>query len=85
MSVSSASINIWIERMNMWQFDANCNDSDHNLFFSESKAKIVLAQKICEPCPVKGECLKFALDEKIEHGIFGGLTPQQRKAKHVSV
>lgn len=63
----------------MWQFDANCNDSDHNLFFSESKSKIVLAQNICKPCPVKGECLKFALDEKIEHGIFGGLTPTQRK------
>jgi len=49
------------------------------LFFSQARGKMDMAIKICKPCPVKGECLKFAMDENIEHGIYGGLTPTQRK------
>jgi hypothetical protein len=63
----------------MWQSSANCNEEDHGLFFSQARGKMDMAIKICKPCPVKGECLKFAMDENIEHGIYGGLTPTQRK------
>lgn len=62
-----------------WQSYANCNAEHHDLFFSQSKTKMNMAVQICNPCPVKGECLKFAIDQNIEYGIYGGLTPTQRK------
>ena len=38
------------------------------------------ARRICSGCPVKRECLKFAMDHNmVQHGIFGGLSPNERK------
>lgn len=34
---------------------------------------------ICKQCPVKADCLDDAIDGKLEHGIYGGLTPRQRR------
>lgn len=59
--------------------DIACKDVDTNLFFSELKSKIEKAKTICNSCPVKSECLEFALNDSIEFGIFGGATPQERK------
>jgi WhiB family transcriptional regulator, redox-sensing transcriptional regulator len=59
--------------------DIACKDVDTNLFFSELKSKIEKAKTICNSCPVKSECLEFALNDGIEFGIFGGATPQERK------
>lgn len=50
------------------------------LFFSESPKRIALAKAMCAECPITNKCLQFALDEEIEFGIFGGTTPQERKA-----
>jgi WhiB family redox-sensing transcriptional regulator len=50
------------------------------LFFSESPKKIAIAKSMCAECPISAKCLQFALNEEIEFGIFGGSTPQERKA-----
>jgi WhiB family redox-sensing transcriptional regulator len=50
------------------------------LFFSESPKRIAMAKALCADCPITAKCLQFALDEEIEFGIFGGSTPQERKA-----
>ena len=60
--------------------DIACKDVDTNLFFSELKSKIEKAKTICNSCPVKSECLEFALNDGIEFGIFGGVTANERKA-----
>ena len=31
------------------------------------------AQQICASCPYKSQCLQFALDNEIRHGIWGGV------------
>ena len=49
------------------------------LFFSESPKRIAVAKAMCNECPLTSNCLQFALEEKIEFGIFGGTTPQERK------
>ena len=36
------------------------------------------AKKICADCPVRDECLEYALANKEEGGIWGGLTHNQR-------
>ena len=37
------------------------------------------AQKTCIGCEVRQTCLIFAMDEGISYGVWGGLTPEQRR------
>jgi WhiB family redox-sensing transcriptional regulator len=38
-----------------------------------------MVKKICSECPVKNLCLEYALEQQEEFGIFGGLTPGERR------
>jgi hypothetical protein len=38
------------------------------------------AKAICFRCLVLNECQTYALANRIEHCIWGGMTPQERKA-----
>jgi WhiB family redox-sensing transcriptional regulator len=37
------------------------------------------AKEICEQCPLRTECLEFAIKADITDGIWGGLLPEERK------
>lgn len=37
------------------------------------------AKAICQRCTVRLECLQEALDNKIDHGIWGGLSVKERR------
>lgn len=50
------------------------------LFFSESATKQAIAKSLCNTCDFKQECLEQAIKGNCEFGIFGGLTPAERKA-----
>jgi hypothetical protein len=58
--------------------DGACVGVDTEVFFSDSPNDIRLAKAICEGCPVKNMCLEWA-NAYAEFGIFGGLTPEERK------
>lgn len=45
----------------------------------ESGKNNLRALNLCNQCPVRQDCLQHALRFKLEHGIFGGLYPDQRK------
>ena len=64
----------------MWQLQANCDETNTELFFSELKSKVEKAKTLCGSCAVADKCLQFAIDTKIEFGIFGGVTADERKA-----
>lgn len=73
--------------MREWMSDAACRDSeDPELWFpigttGSSRPQIEDAKKVCnDDCPVKGECLAYALDLGISDGIWGGATEDERKA-----
>jgi WhiB family redox-sensing transcriptional regulator len=59
---------------------ASCVETDPELFFPEldSLWKIAQAKKICEECPVKTQCLEYALSNKMKDGIWGGTSPTER-------
>lgn len=39
-----------------------------------------VAKRICRGCPVRNECLADALDNRIEFGVWGGMTERERRA-----
>jgi len=51
-------------------------EADPEWWFETSLA--LLAVEICSSCPLMNECAKFALEERIPHGVWGGLTETQR-------
>ncbi len=38
------------------------------------------ARRFCFVCPVRTECLAHALDQRIEFGVWGGMTERERRA-----
>ena len=64
-----------------WQDDALCAQVDPELFFPEQGGKSKAAKKVCAQCPVRDQCLDYALTEGIvEFGVFGGTTAAEREA-----
>jgi WhiB family redox-sensing transcriptional regulator len=39
---------------------------------------VTLALKICATCPVCRECLDYALEHHIDHGVWGGSSERER-------
>jgi hypothetical protein len=64
-----------------WRQLAACGKTDPNVFFPPyyNAKHVKSALRICEQCPVRLECLKDALAEYQEFGIFGGTTPNERR------
>lgn len=60
-----------------WMADAACRGKDTAEFFPESWTPPHI-REICEACPVREECLDYALRYH-EHGIWGGTTAKDRR------
>lgn len=61
-----------------WRSEALCSKSDPELFFSPGALEHKMAKRVCRLCPVQRECLVYAMDAPIDHGIWGGLTERER-------
>ena len=61
-----------------WFDDAACRDADTAVFFPTSDAHAAEAQAICAACPVREECLEYALETRPADGVWGGLTSIER-------
>ncbi|WP_170837347.1 WhiB family transcriptional regulator [Actinopolyspora xinjiangensis] len=67
-----------------WQHRASCRDEDPELFFPVSEVgpgaqQVQQAKTICAKCPVSSECLAYAQRNGLDFGIFGGMTPEERR------
>lgn len=74
-------------RATAWQDSARCREEDPELFFPNGDSgpnllTIEKAKNICRACPLLEACGRWADAERVEYGIFGGLTEQERKAAH---
>jgi DNA-directed RNA polymerase specialized sigma24 family protein len=66
-----------------WQSDGVCREIGIEAFFSDTAKKHIngslkSTKRICQDCPVRDVCLKFALDNNINEGIWGGASPPDR-------
>jgi WhiB family redox-sensing transcriptional regulator len=64
-----------------WQDGAACKSQPSSLFFADGdgvQGCYDAALAVCGACGVRQECGAFALANKIEYGVWGGMTPRQR-------
>ena len=64
----------------IWMNQGNCRNYPPATFFPSDGVGVDRARKICNGCPVKMECLADALDNRIEFGVWGGMTERERRA-----
>lgn len=62
-----------------WIADAACRGSDTSVFFPARGEEVLDAVAVCRGCPVRAECLEYALNERITFGIWGGTSERERR------
>ena len=62
-----------------WQTDALCAQTDPEAFFPEKGGSTRDAKRVCEACPVSGQCLDYAMSNDEKFGIWGGLSERERR------
>jgi WhiB family redox-sensing transcriptional regulator len=70
-----------------WMKDRACTEDniDPEAFFAnnatvESMELAAFAKGLCFDCPVRDACLTYALENKVEFGIWGGLDEFERRS-----
>jgi WhiB family redox-sensing transcriptional regulator len=70
----------------MWRDHAKCKEMGNDTFFNHGdkrgrKAHEAIKETVrfCQDCTVIKECLRFALENDIAYGVWGGTTPEERK------
>jgi WhiB family transcriptional regulator, redox-sensing transcriptional regulator len=62
-----------------WVSEALCLTVDPDELFAQG-AEQLKATAICRRCPVVYQCGAEALDNKVEFGVWGGMTERERRA-----
>ena len=67
-----------------WRHDAACRQFPTELFFPighgpRAQAQASQAKTICNECPVRVECLDYALTTNAQFGVFGGMSEDERR------
>jgi WhiB family redox-sensing transcriptional regulator len=62
-----------------WMAQGKCREMDPAFFFPSDGLGVQEAQRICAQCTVTEECLQYALDNRIDHGVWGGRSERERR------
>jgi WhiB family transcriptional regulator, redox-sensing transcriptional regulator len=62
-----------------WAAQGACRSGDPDTLFVQG-AEQNRAKAVCMGCPVRTECLADALDNRVEFGVWGGMTERERRA-----
>jgi hypothetical protein len=66
--------------MTKWSKDAACKNKDTTEFYDPEESVLKKsAIKYCSNCPVQQNCLYTAILTSESYGLWGGLTPRQRR------
>ena len=68
-----------------WRESAACRHADPELFFPVGSRGFAAVQprqakSLCAGCPVRRECLRYALDSQQYFGIWGGYDEDERRS-----
>jgi WhiB family redox-sensing transcriptional regulator len=62
-----------------WASRGACRTSDPDALFVQG-AEQNRAKQVCMSCVVRTECLADSLDNRVEFGVWGGMTERERRA-----
>ncbi|MFD6061323.1 WhiB family transcriptional regulator [Rhodococcus wratislaviensis] len=69
-----------------WQLSAACRYVDPTVFYHPDNergeprsSRVRAAKQVCKRCPVRAQCLNYALEAREHHGIWGGFTEDERR------
>jgi WhiB family transcriptional regulator, redox-sensing transcriptional regulator len=73
-----------------WRLLAACRNLDPDLFFpigttGPSVSQIAEAKQVCLTCPVRNQCLNWAVSHYQDYGIWGGMTELERQALRTAI
>lgn len=65
-----------------WMRSAACSGEGFDAWFprDEMGEAAAAARRVCAGCPVRPECLDYAIAGRIRHGLWGGLSGRERSA-----
>ena len=72
-----------------WRAHGACRTTDPETFFPVAEAgpefdrAVARAKQVCAGCPVRAECLAWAVEE-LPHGIAGGMTEDERRTTRLA-
>ncbi|MEV3931244.1 MULTISPECIES: WhiB family transcriptional regulator [unclassified Streptomyces] len=71
--------------MDNWRMHAACREEDPDLFFPIGSSGPALVQvedakAVCGACPVRDQCLEWALENGQDAGVWGGMDENERRA-----
>lgn len=61
----------------MWKERAICKDANPELFFDTTRQEEAVA--VCNTCPVIEECLRHAVVNNLDWGVWGGVVGSRRR------
>jgi WhiB family redox-sensing transcriptional regulator len=62
-----------------WQLQAACRGQGPKEFVRGPKTDYGATRAVCDSCPVRVECLEFALRDESLTGLWGGTTDAERR------
>lgn len=68
-----------------WRDRAACLTQNPELFFpigltGSALDQLDQAKRVCSDCVVREECLRWALDLNLDHGVWGGASEDERRS-----
>ncbi len=76
MSTAPEELDLSSEFDGSWKTQAACQGQEQTMFFDERKSG---GKAFCNVCPVKADCLDWALLTDQRFGIWGGMSTLERK------
>jgi WhiB family redox-sensing transcriptional regulator len=65
-----------------WMSEGLCAQTDPDEFYPEKGGSTAVAKSVCFACPVRRDCLDYALTNHEQHGIWGGTSERERRRLH---
>jgi WhiB family redox-sensing transcriptional regulator len=62
-----------------WQDRAVCAEIGGDFWFPEKGGSTREPKQVCRACPVRAECLEYALEHDERFGVWGGLSERERR------
>jgi WhiB family redox-sensing transcriptional regulator len=62
-----------------WMARGRCAEEPPSTFFPSDGVGVEIARRLCADCRVQERCLEYALEQRIDHGVWGGVSERGRR------